>query len=206
MNRGEAKRAEMVKLAFDRFYDGGFHATGVDAVLADSGISKRTLYKHFASKEDLIEAVLNHYGEEMRRDLFDPAAASNADPRTLILSLFDRRKAMMDEHPARGCLCVRAAQDYLGKDAKLADFGKRAALLVENTVAALCGRAGFAKSEELGRQINLLFQSAMLLSQVYGDSTPFDTARQAVVVLLDCAQVDPAVDGSRALARQAEKT
>ena len=40
--------------------------------MADSGISKRTLYKYFSSKEELIEAVLDHYGECIVHEFFDP--------------------------------------------------------------------------------------------------------------------------------------
>src|SRR5271154_468191 len=43
----EDKKLEIVRYAFDRFYEGGFHATGMEAALAGSGISKRTLYKYF---------------------------------------------------------------------------------------------------------------------------------------------------------------
>ena len=53
----EGKKLEIVKYAFDRFYEAGFHATGMEAALVGSGISKRTLYKYFPSKEDLIEVV-----------------------------------------------------------------------------------------------------------------------------------------------------
>ncbi len=46
----EGKKLEIVKYAFDRFHDGGFHATGMEAALAGSGISKRTIYKYFPQK------------------------------------------------------------------------------------------------------------------------------------------------------------
>ena len=76
----EGKRLEIVKFAFDRFYDGGFHATGMEAAMAGSGISKRTLYKYFPSKEDLIEAVLRLYSEAIIHELFDPVSGIS-DPR-----------------------------------------------------------------------------------------------------------------------------
>src|ERR1700761_2119267 len=80
----EGKKLEIVKYAFDRFYEGGFHATGVEAALAGSGISKRTIYKYFPSKEDLIEAVLKLYSAVILQQLFDPVAAIS-DPREQII-------------------------------------------------------------------------------------------------------------------------
>jgi AcrR family transcriptional regulator len=47
------------------FYRDGYHATGIDRILADAGVAKMTLYKHFRSKEELILAVL-----EKRSQLF----------------------------------------------------------------------------------------------------------------------------------------
>jgi AcrR family transcriptional regulator len=55
--QAEDKRLEIVKWVFDRFYEGGFYVTGIDTAMAGSGISKRTLYKYFPSKEQLIAAV-----------------------------------------------------------------------------------------------------------------------------------------------------
>src|ERR1700754_3745652 len=55
------KRDEMVKYAYDLFYRNGFHATGVDTIIGGTGISKRTLYKYFTSKEGLIIASIDYY-------------------------------------------------------------------------------------------------------------------------------------------------
>src|ERR1700742_931002 len=87
----EGKKLEIVKYAFDRFYAGGFHATGMEAALAGSGISKRTLYKYFPAKENLIEAVLHLYSELIVHELFDPVAHI-ADPREQIVEFFDVRR------------------------------------------------------------------------------------------------------------------
>src|ERR1700747_3206268 len=87
----EGKKLDIVKYAFDRFYEGGFHATGMEAALAGGGISKRTLHKYFPSKEDLIEAVLRLYSEGIVQELFDPVAGIS-DPREQIVEFFDVRK------------------------------------------------------------------------------------------------------------------
>src|ERR1700748_488198 len=97
----EGKKLEIVKYAFDRFYEAGFHATGMEAALAGSGISKRTLYKYFQSKEDLIEAVLWLYSESITHHLFDPVSGIS-NPRTQIIEFFDVKK-VTGRAFTRGC-------------------------------------------------------------------------------------------------------
>lgn len=178
------KKTEIVQSAYERFYDGGFHATGVDAVMAETGISKRTLYKYFDSKEDLIEAVLAHYGAQIGETLFRPAQQFSDDPRRQILAFFDIRKEMITESPVRGCLGIKAAQEYVGKHDGIAAAGKAFAKVVESTFVRLCEKAGFDEPVLLGREITTLFQGAVLLSQVYGEPSPFQAAKSAVGVLI----------------------
>jgi AcrR family transcriptional regulator len=180
------KKLEIVKWAFDRFYEGGFHATGIDTAMAGSGISKRTLYKYFSSKEELIEAVLAHYGEFITQELFDPAAAIR-DPRKQIMAFFDIRETMIDEAPDRGCLGIKASQEYAGKHEGIVALGRRSVSHVEERFIALCKQAGFVQSARLGKQINVLFQGAVLLAHVTGDSSAFVCAKAAVSVLLEQA-------------------
>lgn len=178
------KKREIVEWAFERFYAGGFHATGIDAVMAGSGISKRTVYKYFPSKEHLIEAVLMHYRGYIIHELFDPVAAIQ-DPREQIIAFFDIRKEMIDDDPTRGCLGIKASQEYLGKHPRLVDLGRRAADSVEERLIDLCKRARFPQPSKLGKQINVLFQGALLLAHVSGESSSFVSAKAAVVVLLE---------------------
>ena len=181
-----SKKDEILKLAFDRFYDGGFRATGIDTVMAESGISKRTLYKYFPSKEDLIEAVLDYYAEGIANAYFEQAIAASSDPRQQILACFDSRRMML-EADRRGCLGIKASQEYAGKHEGIAARGERLGFHVEKRFIEMCRWLKVAEPERLGKQITILFQGALLLSQVYRDPVPFVSAKAAVEILLDDA-------------------
>jgi AcrR family transcriptional regulator len=181
------KKLEIVKFAFERFYEGGFHATGMEAALAGSGISKRTLYKYFPSKEDLIEAVLHLYSTVIVHDLFDPVAGIN-DPREQILEFFDVRK-VTGRLLTRGCLGMKAAQEFSGKHDGIVKLGIQASLRGEGRFFELCKRAGFAKPRHVARQLNLIFQGALALSQAAGDPSPFLSAKDAAAAVLATAPI-----------------
>ncbi len=179
-----AKKQEIVDRAYRLFYEGGFHATGVDAVMADTGISKRTLYKYFPSKELLIEAVLARYGDAVEETLYGPAFARTDDPRGRIRALFDVRREAMDTHSCQGCLAMKAAGEYAGKHDGITAIGVRSSLYIEQRFADLCREAGLADPGLRGRQINLLFQGAVLTSQARGNTETFDAAKQALELFL----------------------
>jgi AcrR family transcriptional regulator len=61
-----SRRDHLVETALELFDRHGFHATGIDRILADAGVAKVTLYKHFSSKDDLILAVLRLRDERFR--------------------------------------------------------------------------------------------------------------------------------------------
>lgn len=153
-----AKKLEILKIAFDRFYDGGFHATGIDTVMAESGISKRTLYKYFPSKEALIEAVLDHYGEGIANAFFGPIKAQFADAREQIIACFDSRRMQL-EADRRGCLGIKASQEYVSKHEGIAARGEQLGFYVERQFIEMCTRADVADPVTLGKQITILFQA-----------------------------------------------
>ena len=182
-----SKKLEILRRAYDSFYDGGFHATGIDAVMADTGISKRTLYKYFNSKEDLIEAVLGYYQTRISEDLFQAVKVVGGDPRDQILTFFDIREQLITSRPLRGCLGIKASQEYIGKHEGIAASGQAIAEFVEGNFVRLCREAGFEKAETLGKEITILFQGAILLAQVYGSPSPLETAKAAAIALMNNA-------------------
>jgi len=178
----EGKKLEIVKYAFDRFYEAGFHATGMEAALAGSGISKRTLYKYFPSKEDLIAAVLQLYSEGVVHELFDPVAHIS-DPREQIVAFFDVRK-VTGRMLTRGCLGAKAAQEYAGKHDGIVELGMAASSRGEAKFVELCRQAGFAKPGRLAKQLNLLLQGALALSHASGETSAFLLAKDAAATIL----------------------
>lgn len=60
------KQELLVRTAFKLFYTRGIHAVGVNLVLAESGIAKRTLYHHFSTKDHLVEAAVRHRDRSYR--------------------------------------------------------------------------------------------------------------------------------------------
>ena len=81
-------RAHLVSVALKLFRQHGFHATGIDKILAESGVAKNTLYRHFKSKDELILASLRQQDEEFRNWLMrEVARRDNAIDR--LLAVFD---------------------------------------------------------------------------------------------------------------------
>jgi AcrR family transcriptional regulator len=181
----EGKKLEIVKYAFDRFYDRGFHATGMEAALAGSGISKRTLYKYFPSKEDLIEAVLQLYSEVIVHELFDPVA-NISDPREQIVAFFNVRR-ITGRMLTRGCLGMKAAQEYAGKHDRIVELGVNATSRGEGKFLQLCKQAGFAEPQRLAKQLNLILQGALVLSHASGNTSPFLLAKDTASAVLEKA-------------------
>jgi AcrR family transcriptional regulator len=85
VERGRATRAHLIEVATQLFAEHGYDGTSIEAVLADSGVSRGSLYHHFAGKEALFLAVMEELGarvgqqgEDVMRDAPDPIAALRA--------------------------------------------------------------------------------------------------------------------------------
>ena len=179
-----AKRQDIVDQAYRAFADGGFHATGIDAVMAGSGISKRTLYKYFPSKEDLIQAVLEKYAGEAGDGLMAAIRGRSDDPRAQIEAMFDVRRDAMLAGGFQGCMIQKAAQEYKGKHDGIETCVRSGQDVIEGEVAALCEQAGLDDPKGKAQQINVLMQGAILLAQMRRDLAPFDAAKATLKAIL----------------------
>jgi len=179
-----SKKAVIIEKAYDAFYKGGFHATGVDALADDAGVSKRTLYKYFPTKEHLIEAVLDHYGTMVRTCLIGAAAERATDPREQIMAIFDVRREFMLRQQFRGCLAQQAAQEYRDRNVRIEQLGEATIHYFETHFIALCKQAKLRESTHLGKHLHLIFQGAVATSQMRRDVAAFATAKTIVKSLI----------------------
>ena len=90
-----SKRDQLINTAQELFYREGYHATGIDRILAESGVAKMTLYKHFRSKDELIQAVLQSREQSVLGQL--AAVRASAPAREAVLQVFEGLHAWINQ-------------------------------------------------------------------------------------------------------------
>ncbi|MEV6998332.1 helix-turn-helix domain-containing protein [Streptomyces sp. NPDC093982] len=94
------------------FYERGIHAVGVDLIAAEAGVTKKTLYDRFGSKERIVVEYLAGRDERWRaflaQYLDDHLDAAHATPRARVLAVFDASRAWSAEYGSKGCSMVNA--------------------------------------------------------------------------------------------------
>ncbi len=182
-----ARRDHLVETAERLFQRDGYRATGIDRILAESGVAKMTLYKHFPSKDDLVLAVLR--GRCARwRDWMEKAVARRATmPRDKVLAVFDVFEDWFAAPGFAGCMFLRASSEY----SLLDDPVHRAAAEYHRDILAhlrqLVAEAGARRPAQLARQLMLLLIGATAISQVNGPIGAGRQAREAAEILLNQA-------------------
>jgi len=160
------KRDQLLNTAENLFYREGYHATGIDRILAESGVAKMTLYKHFKSKDELILAVLDARHELMLTRLRERAA--RLPPREALLGIFDGLHGMIHGNDAFcGCLFINAAAEYHDRDHPIhrRSSAYKAELLAY--LRELLERLNAPQPLQLARQLQYLLEGALSMVPVH---------------------------------------
>jgi len=175
MKRQE-KREQLIEVAARVFNRLGYHGAGVDHVIAEAGIAKTTLYRHFESKEDLIVAVLRRVDERFREDLRRAVEARASEPIDKILASFDFLEAWFNDPAFYGCPFISAAAEYAEGPSPVF---REAALHKRLMIAyfeELARGAALPDPRAVAEDIHLLHEGAVAVAHVSGDT---DAARRA---------------------------
>lgn len=110
------KREIIVEAAYKLFKSNGFYATGVDLIMREAGVSKRTMYRYFPTKNELIVAVLAYYRTCYQRHIDELLDDETQGPREKIKVIFDDAATWFGDINFHGCLAVNAMSEFAGKD------------------------------------------------------------------------------------------
>jgi AcrR family transcriptional regulator len=168
------------------FYAHGVRGVGVDTLIAESGVAKATLYKHFARKEDLVVAYLDSVDGVWRGSLEAAAHAAGDDPRDRLVGMFDALHSACRRDGFHGCAFINTAAE--------AEPGSRVhARTVEHKtrvrawVRGLAEQAGARDPDGLARALTLLLDGALAAGVLDGDPRAADAARAAARTLVDAS-------------------
>lgn len=177
------KRTEIIAGATRLFEAEGFRGIGIDRVIAPSGVSTRTLYKHFGSRDGLVLAVL-----EARHQAFMVRLESQS---ASVEALFDTLREWVQEHVALGCMLLRARSEYAGASETIVSLVHRQKDAFRQEVARRVQLALGRDDQRLSTQIWLLFEGASAAASVASASV-IDDARDAASALVDIARAGSA--------------
>ncbi len=181
------KRDELVRKALQVFYRDGFHATGMDRLVVETGVSKTSMYKHFRTKEELILAVLRLRDENFR-NWFVRRIEELADaPADRLLAAFDALGEWFHEDNFRGCMFIKAGAEYQEADDPIHVQASEHKRLLLEYFTDLCRQAGAPDPDQLACQLLLLKEGAIVTAVLLRSCDPARDAKAAAQVLLQNA-------------------
>ncbi len=188
-----AKRDQLIDTALELFNRDGYRATGIDKILAESGVAKMTLYNHFGSKDELILAALERRDARWR-DWFRHAVERRAEsPRGRLLAVFDALEEWFAQPDFQGCMFMRAASEYCDCDDPIHAVAAEHQRLLLAQLRDLAAAAGAKRPAKLAREILLLVMGAIVATQVNGPVDAGTAAKKAAEVLIEEALAAPEV-------------
>ncbi len=188
-------RERLLETAARLFFEHDYRSVGVDTIVAESGVGKMTLYRHFPTKDDLIAAYLRAANEQFWA-WFAEATASADDPVGKLLAFFRALEKLAAAPTCHGCPFLNAVVDFPDQEHP----GHKIALEHKQAVRArfrdLAQQAGMRQPEALADPLFLLMDGAFMAVRVFGANNPASGVADAAQALIDAQLVNASPDSS----------
>jgi AcrR family transcriptional regulator len=184
-------RQRILVAAEDLFQNQGIHVTGMEELAEAANVSKRTLYKYFPKKEDLVLQYLRAHEADDKKEL-GALNLSGLPPRERLLAIFDAiQPSPGSTEIPRGCVFLNAAVEMPDPDHPVHVLVREHKELFAKRLAEVSAEAGAADPEQLGDDLALLYDGAASRSVALASNSAAIVARRMAETLVD-AQIPAA--------------
>jgi AcrR family transcriptional regulator len=177
----------LLEAAADLFYAEGY-GVSVEAIAEHAGVAKPTVYAHFASKEALIETVLQSSSEGYFADLDDELERRAGDPEAQLMAPFDLLVKGLPDPSYHGCICVNSAATFPSPTHPAHGVLKAHDERMLEIFERLAAGAGAAHPAELARRLLLLYDGVKTRGLVDFSGAAAGDARAAAKALLSAGR------------------
>jgi AcrR family transcriptional regulator len=161
-------RERLLAVAADLFYRHGIRAVGVEAIAEAAGTNKMTLYRHFASKDELVAEYLRQSAKGADGCWIRFERTHPGDPLAQLRAWLKEMAAHVANTDERGCPLVNAAVELPEKGHPARRVIEEAKAAQRARLVALCGSAGLGEPEMLAAELHLLLEGARVTAQSVG--------------------------------------
>ncbi len=189
-------REHILAVADKLFYSDGIRATGIDKLAARAEVAPTTLYRQFASKDDLVAAYVERCSERYTAVLRAATSPGAGTARERILAAFDAFAAEISSGSCRGCPFLMVLAEYPDPEtpahAKAAEHKAWLRALFHELVRELGSTTQLRDPEALADQLALVAEGVYGSVQALGPEGPAAYGRATAAALIDGARLDRA--------------
>lgn len=164
-------------------YRGGILATGMDAIVRESGVSRKTIYSHFASKEALVARVLRDRDARWMK-WFVSATSQAETPSARLLSAFDALDAWFHTEDFNGCAFINAAGEIGDSDDPIRAIAQEHKIKLRDYLREIAVAHEAADPDQLAADLLILIDGAITVAKVLGHKQAAREAQQLAKKLL----------------------
>lgn len=180
-------REKILQTASHLFQTRGINSTGVDTIVAVAGTTKMTLYKHFASKENLIIEVLKKNHQDFQNWLSEKLNSSSKNPNEKLQKLFEFIEEWVTSPDFQGMGFIKASAEFPNEENLVHQLSSEQSRQFRQYIGNLANEAGVKDANGLALQLSLLFEGAMQAEQMKRGSGAVKYAKKAAKILIDGA-------------------
>lgn len=178
-------RQQILETASELFYQKGIQHVGINEVIAESGVAKRTLYRWFPSKDLLIEEVMKYRAAQWIC-WFETAVSERGNtPKERLLSTFDVLREWYASPNFRGCPFINAVLEIADASHKAHQVSIDLRESIRQIIMQLAGEAGIKNPDFFSRQYLLLIGGASLMATIEQSPEGATFAQTALSILID---------------------
>jgi len=174
-----SRRDDVIKAAISLFSQHGFNGTGVDMIMREAKVSKKTMYSYFRSKDELILAALQHYDGLFRNSFMKQVDKLATKPEEKLLAMFEVAKVWFMQDNFFGCMFINAIGEYSDSDTPIRHICKHFKTQMRGFIKEVCIEAGAKDADGLADELALLLEGAIVTAQVANRPGAADIAKKS---------------------------
>lgn len=176
-------REKILATAEQLIYQNGIHATGMDLLVKTSGVARKSIYRYFATKDDVAAAALNARDARWMH-WFRTECDKGTTPQERILNMFTVLKGWFESDGFRGCAFINTAGEVGDPADPVRQIAKLHKQKLLDYTLELTGQLHIEQPSTLARKLLILMEGAITMSHVMGDYSAADSAREVAQLLL----------------------
>ncbi len=165
-------------------YAGGICATGMDLIVKSSGVARKTIYRYFRTKDELVAEALSKRDERWMR-WFITESSKVGTPADKLLATFDALEQWFFTPDFRGCAFINAAGEIGDASDPIRAVAKEHKVKLRNFLRQLAEEYGADDPDELATEFLILIDGAITVALVMGDKGAARSAQKLARKLLN---------------------